>query len=285
LNTPVTVSVEGLEIRLSIIPLAKVKPHEAGITKVLDSIVADLTRTASQRDPILIDAESGVVLDGMHRRASLEAVGAKFALCSEYRYLDSSVKLERWLRYFIAPSEKFLQEVVSLLKLRECEDFRAGVRAVDRGESEVALLSAGVSYVSDQNWSTLEIYDAVARIDEFCRKYKIEMDYTAESSKFGELFTSESVFLLYPKKLEKRDVLEIAGRGKVFPCKTTRHVVPVRPMGVYFPLEMLVASSEEGCREELERVARSSKIKLEEREVWYEGRRYSEPLAIFRRDR
>ncbi|HYB03693.1 MAG TPA: hypothetical protein VED17_04480 [Nitrososphaerales archaeon] len=248
----------------------------------MDSIIADLERTNHQRDPILIDSQSHTVLDGMHRRAALAAVRSRFAVCAKYDYLSSSVILERWLRYFIAPSEEFLSEVASLLQLRECPNFEDAVRAVDRGESRIALLSAADSYTSDREMNLLQIYDAVSSIDKLCEKYRIELDYAPESSKF-DLFTSESVYLLYPEKMTKEDVLEVAERGQLFPCKTTRHIVPVRPMGVYFPLDLLKGTSKTACLKELKNIVDSSKIELEKREVWYEGRRYSEPLAIFRR--
>ncbi len=220
----------------------------------------------------------------MHRRAALAAVGSHFALCARYDYLSNAVILERWLRYFIAPSEEFLSEVVSLLKLSERPNFEEAVRAVDGGESKIALLSAADSYTSDREMSLLEVYDAVSSIDKLCEKYRIDLDYTPESSKY-ELFTSESVYLLYPEKMSKKDVLDMAGKGHLFPCKTTRHIVPVRPMGVYFPLDLLKGTSEAACLKELKNIVNTSRIELEKREVWYEGRRYSEPLAIFRSEK
>jgi L-serine kinase (ADP) len=264
--------------------LEEVKPHEATIPRALESILADVERTNHQRDPILVDRKTHTVLDGMHRRAALAATHARFGLCSEYDYLGDEVKLERWLRYFIAPSDEFLDEVTSLLELRERTDFREAVRAVDERESKIALVSAGSSYTSERSWNLLDAYDAVGQVDRLCKKYHIELDFTPESSKF-ELFTSESVYLLYPEKMTKRDVLEMAAKGHVFPCKTTRHVVPIRPMGVYFPLDLLQGSSQAECLEELKNIVNSSRIELEKREVWYEGRRYSEPLAIFRREK
>jgi L-serine kinase (ADP) len=276
--------VDGLTIELSIVPLEKVKPHEATIPRALDSIIADVERTNHQRDPILIDSQTHTVLDGMHRRAALASVHSRFALCAQYDYLSNSVILERWLRYFIAPSEEFLSEVVSLLHLKQRRNFEEAVRAVDQGESRIALLSAAESYTSDWEMSLFQVYDAVTSIDKLCEKYHIELDYTPESSKF-ELFTSESVYLLYPEKMTKKHILDMAGKGHLFPCKTTRHIVPVRPMGVYFPLDLLKGTSVAACLKELKNIVNSSRIELEKREVWYEGRRYSEPLAIFRREK
>jgi hypothetical protein len=275
---------DGTSFELSIVPLREIKPHEATIPKILDSLVEDLRRTREQRDPIIIDKKTHVALDGMHRRSALEKLDAKFTVCAEFDYLEDSVKLERWLRYFIAPSEEFHLKLVSLLKLRQSKNFREAAKEVDLERSELALLSAANSYVSDRQWKIFEVYDALGQIDQLCSDYKIELEFTTESSKF-EMFTSESVHVIYPEKLTKKDVLEMVRENRVFPCKTTRHIVPVRPMGVFFPLENLQNSSESECSEKLESIVNLSKIEIERREVWYEGRRYSEPLAIFRRTR
>ena len=120
----------------------------------------------------------------MHRRAALNALGARFAVCAEFEYLEDSVKLERWLRYFIAPSEHFLSELISLLKLRRSKNFRKAASEVDSEESKLALLSAASSYVSERRWNILEVYDALGQVDQLCSDYKIESEFTTESSKF-----------------------------------------------------------------------------------------------------
>jgi L-serine kinase (ADP) len=275
---------DGTSFELSIVPLTEVKPHEATIPTLLHSIVRDLRRTREQRDPILVDKRTHTALDGMHRRAALEKLGAKFAVCAEFEYLGDSVKLERWLRYFIAPSEHFLSELISLLELRQSKNFREAAKEVDLEQSKLALLSAANSYVSRRRWKILEVYDALGQIDQLCSDNQIDLEFATESSKF-ELFTSESVHVLYPERLSKRDVLAMVRENRVFPCKTTRHIVPVRPMGVFFPLDNLKNSTELECSKRLEDIVNLSKIEIEKRDVWYEGRRYSEPLAIFRRNK
>jgi hypothetical protein len=271
-------------LELSIVPMNEIKPHEETIPDLLDSLTRDLRRTRLQRDPILVDHETHVALDGMHRRAALKALGAKFAVCAEYDYRSEDIKLERWLRYFIAPDKKLLSQFSTLFDLKTCDDYRRAAKSVDSGASSVALLSAGDSYLNGKKAGVYETYAKVKKADALCKAAKISIEFAPELSRF-ELFTSESVYVLYPVVLTKEDVLEVAMKNTEFPCKTTRHIVPVRPMGIYFPLEDLRNSSKEECETKLEDIVRLSKISREEREIWYEGRRYSEPLAIFRREK
>ena len=271
-------------VELSILPISRIRPHEETIPALLDSLKRDLGRTHFQRDPILVDKKTHVALDGMHRRAALEALGANFAVCAEYDYLAESVKLERWLRYFIAPDRHLLSKILSMFQLRACESFREAARIVDSGTSGMGLLSADDSFVSEQKWDTIEIYQKIKKIDELCRASRIEIEFAPESAKF-ELFTSESVYVVYPTILSKEDVVQVTESNELFPCKTTRHIVPVRPMGIYFPLNDLRTASIEACEKKLGEIVNLSKIEVEQREVWYEGRTYSEPLAIFRKEK
>lgn len=273
---------DGREIELSILPLNEIKPHEATISSALQSLRYDMKRTQLQRDPILVDKRSRIALDGMHRIASLVSLGAKYALCAEYEYSKPEVKLERWLRYFIAPHEDLISKVLTLFNMEKSAGLNEALGMVDSGTARVALLNRKESHISREKWGVLEVYRNIGATDELCEKDKIQVSFAVEEEKF-QLYSSESVFVLYPLALGKRDVIAMVNEGGLFPYKTTRHIVPIRPMGVYFPLNMLVESSLEQCEGELERIVKFSNVHIEERDVWYEGRRYSEPIAVFRK--
>ena len=107
------------------LPLNDIKPHESIIPRELETLTRDMERTGFQRDPILIDSKTHVALDGMHRRAALERLGARNALCAEYDYLSDEVKLERWLRYIIAPNKSLLDFVIELFNMEACRSTHA----------------------------------------------------------------------------------------------------------------------------------------------------------------
>ena len=274
----------GQSIDLDVVRLPDIVPHEDTIPSFLSSVTQDMLRTGFQRDPILVDRNSMVALDGMHRRAALSRLQAKYALCAFYDYSDSEIKLERWLRYFIAPERKLIERLKSLFDLKEVSSFRRAMRAVDSGESSIALLSRRESYVSETADDLMTSYHKLSLFDDFAKRETMEVQFHPESER-SHLFTSESVFVIYPMRLEKESVLRVAEAGGVLPFKTTRHIMPVRPMGVFFPLNLLMQSSRGKCIRELRRILASSKPALIARGSWYEGRRYSEPIVIFERDR
>lgn len=272
----------GKSILLAVLPIEKILPHEDVIHSLLTSVKHDIARTGFQRDPILIDRATNVVLDGMHRRAALASFGARFALCVECDYLNKSIVLERWLRYFIAPDRKFIKELISLLGLKKSTDFETAMLDVDESRSSIALVSSNESYTTDTKHELLTSYRKLSQFDELAKSRKVEVQYHPENER-DSLFTSESVFVLYPAKIEKIKILNMAKKGQVLPFKTTRHIVPLRPMGLYFPLNLLIQSNLTKCNRALQEIIAESSIDLLEKDAWYEGRRYSETLAVFRR--
>ena len=272
----------GRTISLAIVPIENLLPHENVIPTLLASVKRDMSRTGFQRDPIIIDKTTKVVLDGMHRLGALSSLGAKSALCVEFDYLDRSVLLERWLRYFIAPHRKFISELISILALKRSRDFRTAMRSVDSYRSSMALLSNKESYSSEPQRDLLKSYEKLAQFDKLAKSRRVEVQSHSEGERIS-LLSSESVFVLYPHRIEKKQILSMALKAKLLPFKTTRHIVPTRPMGVYFPLNLLMHSNLDKCNQALEEIIARSRIDLLDRDAWYEGKRYAETLAVFRR--
>jgi L-serine kinase (ADP) len=268
-------------IDLGFVHLEDTKPHEATIPALVESVERDMHRTGFQRDPILIDDATNIALDGMHRRAALLSFGAKYVLCARYNYLNPEVKLGRWLRYMVMPSEKLVANITSLLHMRKCDRLE-GARLVNAGEAGVALLSSAHSFVADGRGDIQKIYESVGEVDKLCEAERVQVQFASDDHEL-DLYSSESVYVLYPASLAKSDIISIIERGGRLPHKTTRHTVPIRPMGIYFPLEMLVGAEQSDCERELERVVSLSNIEVGQGNTWYEGRLYSDPIAIFRR--
>jgi hypothetical protein len=277
------VSLEGgASLQLSIIPLDEIRPHERTIPSLLRTIRNDMIRTGKQRDPILVDRKTLLALDGMHRIESLKSLGANYALCAEYDYLSDSVKLERWLRTMIAPSRKLVSTIVSKFEMTPCVSIKTAIRRVETRENGIALLSNRESFLGGESLDVAEIYQKIGDIDALCEKDKVELQFLSESEKVN-MFSSESVVVIFPASLSKLDVLRLARRNELLPYKTTKHTVPMRPMGIYFPISYLRKRNLPECRQKLDQIVNFSKVVLERQNTWYEGRRYSERIAIFRK--
>lgn len=278
----ISVRVGTSEVRLSVVPIGEIRPHERTIPSLLESIMRNMRRTGYQRDPILMDEKTGLALDGMHRLKSLELLGAKYVVCALFNASNRSIKVERWLRTFVAPGGDLADLLVKKFEMLPCSDFRSAIRSVESGKSKIAFVSRHSCYIGGLGWTNSEVYRKLGEADKLCEKRHVELHFLSELEKFG-LFASESVQLLYPAKLTKGEIATFSARGELLPYKTTRFTVPVRPMGLYFPLSSLRKESITECNEVLQNIVKFSKAILEPKNIWYEGRKYSEQLAIFRR--
>jgi L-serine kinase (ADP) len=240
-----------------------------------------MRRTGYQRDPILVDGKTKLALDGMHRIRSLKSLGANFAVCSEYQYFSRGVKLERWIRTIVGPGPDLISRIRSKFSMETCSGIESAVEKVDGSKSGIALLSGQTSYYGGKQLNHMELYKRLGEVDELCENRGVNLEFVPESEKL-DLYSSAAVATLYPAKLTKRDVLESARNRRLLPYKTTRHVVPLRPMGIYFPIDLLRNGSISDCKKELERIVKFSKVIVERKNIWYEGRRYSERIAVFK---
>ncbi|MCS7131244.1 MAG: ParB N-terminal domain-containing protein, partial [Hadesarchaea archaeon] len=73
-----TLATPRLELRLGLEELSKVKIHEEIIPELLDALVREIRAEGGMRHPVIVDASTLVVLDGMHRVAALDQLGCRY---------------------------------------------------------------------------------------------------------------------------------------------------------------------------------------------------------------
>ena len=81
-------------------PVSSLLPHEETIPSHVERIASEIKRQGIQRDPIIFDAESQAVLDGMHRLAAFVKLGLEYVVCSPVDYSSKTLSLNRWARVY-----------------------------------------------------------------------------------------------------------------------------------------------------------------------------------------
>ena len=72
MNRGLEISSSTLSFRLSLVELEKLKPHEEVIEKVVQALSEEIRDTRVVHDPLMVDQDDYVILDGMHRYNSLK---------------------------------------------------------------------------------------------------------------------------------------------------------------------------------------------------------------------
>jgi len=84
------------EPSFELVETERLKVHEKVVPGQVRRLTRELRSTGVVSDPILVDRESLVILNGHHRYAALRALGAKRIPTWMVDYDDPSVRLGRW---------------------------------------------------------------------------------------------------------------------------------------------------------------------------------------------
>jgi hypothetical protein len=84
--------------------------------------------------------------------------------------------------------------------------------------------------------------------------------------------------LLLTHKIRKEDVVRAGESGRLLPYKTTLHVLPIRVLGIDFPISDL--AERKTAEATLARITSSPKLRFLDPPANYEGRVYGERVAV-----
>ncbi|MBI3841230.1 MAG: hypothetical protein HY297_04670 [Thaumarchaeota archaeon] len=261
---------------LEIAPIATLHPHEETIEAHVDGVADQVGRDSVQRDPILVDAESRVVLDGMHRMAAFTKLKIERAVCCLVDYSSESVSLSRWARVYAAGDSDPLEALASVLGPLRRRKRPEAMAALEARECGVAGFSDDWGYLPQRGLGLDDTFVALRRLDLVAEKNGWERSFVPEE----ELRDPGHGLAVLVEKLNKADVLAAGRSGELFPCKTSMHALDPRPVAINFPVKDLNSASAAALMEKVP----SSGGRLSPANFMYEGRRYKERLLFLDSD-
>jgi hypothetical protein len=270
--------------RFSLVDINKVKPHEDVIPESVKQISKEIDSDGVQLDPIIIDRNSMIILDGMHRLAALKYLGAKRILTFSVDYTDSLITVGRWIRCVRTVNESLLNRLRETLALEKISNVEKAIKKIDSFKKPLALISPNDSYISNLPFKgILDAYDPVRFFDQILSEFKLKPESLPESEVIKKLGYYQAV--LYTPPITKEDIIKSSLFQKLFPFKSTMHFFPDRPIGVSFPLDFLIVDplSHDEIQKKLEEILKSSSYELKPSGSSYRGRVYQERLFVFHR--
>jgi hypothetical protein len=115
-------------------------------------------------------------------------------------------------------------------------------------------------------------------IEMAARKQGVNIAY--QDNKDAELGDPESL-VMSTIKIEKKEVVETVKKGKLFPPKSTRHLVPSRPLGAGVPIDWLQGSDFSEAQSRYQEYVQSRKVKRLPEGSRIGSRRYLEEVFLF----
>ncbi len=277
----------GMRLDLALAEIDRLHLHEETIPELLEDLTRAIEEDGILEDPVIVDRETFVVLDGMHRVKALRRLGCRFIPVCFVDYHSPEIRVDRWCRT--------VMDDTRMDELRECIE-SAGLEIEEFSDSplvEPPLVKGVVGVLetrrgrylltSDGKMSVLSSFRAVGRVEGELRSRGFKIGYETERDAEEKLRSGEVDAVILPPKIGKEDVVETAVRGEVFIHKATRHIIPARPMQVNVPLALLRGSGltlEEANKRLSETLRLRSLKRMPPGSLW-KGRRYEEEIYLF----
>ena len=274
-----------MNLYIAILNTSDLHLHEEIIPNLLNELARSIELDGCLKHPIIVDKRSLVVLDGMHRVAALERLGCKRIPACLVDYENSAITVGCWYR--------------ALKGARALEHLNTQVKDLDLTIEEVRKIEdtkIGVSPIvaAVRNWkkaflirspfrSLKEAYDIIKQIEEGLKKFALEVAYETELDALSKLRDHEVDVVLLTPRVTKGSIITTALSGSVFSFKTTRHVIPARPLYLNVPLGLL-RNGEKSINEvnnELRGMLQRRHLKHVAAGSVLDGRRYEEDLYLF----
>jgi hypothetical protein len=277
-----TIDHEGLKLDIALILTDDLLIHEQTIDSRLENLKKRIEKDEVQSAPILVDRETSVVLDGMHRTAVLKQLDCRFTCICMLDYFDPRIKVKRWCRIIPKPfNHRQAKNLFNYLDLSmEPNEL---IVTPDEEESLILVFKENAYKITDELGDLLETFNKINQLEIKLNSWGYDVIHCTEAEAIEHVRGGEFDAAIYMPKISKEKVLKFAERKEVFTPKATRHQLPARPIQVNVPLCLLRDKniSVIDANYKLMKMLSKKKVSRFEAGKEWNGRVYDEVLYVF----
>jgi hypothetical protein len=283
---------EDLRLELEIARVDSLFLHERILSSTADKLLVEFKKQVNLEDPIIVD-RNNIVLDGNHRAYVFKKLRIRYIPVCRIDYLHHSTRLRYWFRIIgNVRNPALLRKVVAELQgtFQDVED-RDALEKVMAEEGTCCGMQQGdcfavIRFSEGVVKDVVTAYDVVEKLQERLIEEGLNVDYIpclyTRDEEFCECLKQEEAILWTPR-ITKKMVIDAAGKEQLFAPKSTRHLIPARPIRVNVPVLWL---NEDVSLEEINRrfvqFLRGKKVRHLPPGQTIRGRYYEEELFVFR---
>jgi len=255
--------------------------HEETIPDRVAELKDSLLRDGVVKDPLVVDAGSCVVLDGMHRVAALKELRCFCVPVCAVDYLNPSIKVGVWYRMLSGRSSPSQFEDALSSSGLKVQRYSFDATSVMENPHLATIFASGESLrLKGDGW---QVYEVLKTAERCARQLGLTVTFETEHDALEMLANKKIDAIITLPKIDKESVREAGLTGQLLPHKVTRHVIPARPLGVNVPLRTLTDANVS-----LEEANRQFIASLQAREITRRpsgsvigDRRYEEETFLF----
>jgi hypothetical protein len=261
----------------------ELKPHEEVVDPIVVSLAGKIQSQGQLRDPLMVDQEDYVVLDGMHRFSSLKLLKCRFIPCCLLDYSSPQIKVGSWFRLFRVDEAELLAETLLTEGGLDHSKQHLDFGAMNYNSQAIILTENGTEFILPEPIDPIERARTAVRLEKAMVKRGHAVTYLSETAAVRELKSGEVNFVISIPIFTKQQIREFGLEGRLLPHKVTRHVIPSRPLGVNVPIKLLTDSaiSREEADRKLGELLAARRVERKPAGSLVDGRRYEEELLVF----
>jgi L-serine kinase (ADP) len=282
-NKGLEISSSSLNLRLSIIGVEELKPHEEVIEEVVEKLSRDISVDDVVHDPLIVDQDDYIILDGMHRFSALKRLGCRFAPCCLLDYSSPKIKVGSWFRLFtVNDPVPVAQNLLSKTNLNYSKH-KVDAATMSYDDESLILTKDGTVFSIPSFLDPVERCRTATSIERNLVNEGRDVTYLSEANAMQQLKSDNANLAIAMPVFRKEEIRDFGLEGRLLPHKVTRHVIPSRPLAVDIPLTLLTNATI-SCQEadgKLSELLASRRIDRKPPGSIVEGRRYDEELLVF----
>jgi hypothetical protein len=231
-------------LKLEVVPVASLLLHEKILPRMADSLILEFKNWVNLQNPIII-GENYIVLDGHHRAYAFKKLNFKYIPVCKIDYDHKATQLRYWFRLLKnADSMESFKKLVNEMNgnFREVDGKDTLEKRLDKNRFSFGIqrqnFFASISFKEEVVHDAVDAYNRLEEIQGKLLDKGVKITYVPCQSVHKKEFLDklqDHEIVIWTPRITKDMVVAAISEKKVFAPKTTRHLIPVRPINVNIP--------------------------------------------------
>ena len=234
----------SLKLELEVVRVDSLFQHEEILPHVADKLIFEFKNWTNLQNPVIVD-KNYIVLDGNHRVFVFKKLKFKYISVCKVDYFNELTQLRYWFRLLgRIESLESLKQIINDMNgsLREVRDREALRKALENNNLSCGIQQdnfyASISFHEDVVNDAVSAYNALEKIQGELLQNGLKIEYipckSVHEGKFCDELKNGEIIIWTPQ-ITKEMVVDAVKKKKRFAPKTTRHLIPARPLNVNVP--------------------------------------------------
>ena len=234
----------SLKLELEVVRVDSLFQHEEILPHVADKLIFEFKNWTNLQNPVIVD-KNYIVLDGNHRVFVFKKLKFKYISVCKVDYFNELTQLRYWFRLVgRIESLESLKQMINDMNgsLREVRDREALKKVLENNNLSCGIQQgnfyASISFHEDVVNDAVSAYNALEKIQGELLQNGLKIEYIPCKSVHEGKFCDElknSEMIIWTPQITKEMVVDAVKKKKRFAPKTTRHLIPARPLNVNVP--------------------------------------------------